>query len=84
MRELTERRIADYIKDLALAGIISAEVRSLGNYGRTKIIKLDIQLDLIEKVIAQIDKISMILNYKPLLLQSNKVNFKSYHFKKLI
>jgi len=84
VRELTKRRISDYINELALAGIISAEVKSMGHYGRTKIIKLDIGRKLIEKVLSEIDKIDSILNYKPLFLQTDKVKLKNNIFKKLI
>ncbi len=68
VRQLTRRRIADYINDLSLVGIISAEVKSMGHYGRTKIIKFDIRMKLIEKALVKIDRIQGILNYKPIFL----------------
>jgi cell division control protein 6 len=84
IRQLTKRRISDYISELALAGIISAEVKSMGHYGRTKIVKLDIGIDIVEKVLSDIDKIKAILNHKPTLLQTDKVKLKNNIFKKLI
>ena len=84
IRQLTKRRISDYISELALAGIISADVKSMGHYGRTKIIKLDIGFDIIEKVLSETDKIQGILNHKPALLQIDKVKLKNNIFKKLI
>lgn len=83
---LTKRRIADYINELALAGIITATTRSMGHYGRTKIITLDIDISLIEKVLSQVNHIAMadLLNYKPLLLQTDKVKIKNNVFKKLL
>jgi Cdc6-like AAA superfamily ATPase len=84
IRQLTKRRISDYINELALAGIITAEVKSMGHYGRTKIIKFDIGIDIIEKVLGEIDKIQGILNHKPILLQTDKVKLKNNIFKKLI
>ncbi|MFX1454186.1 MAG: Cdc6/Cdc18 family protein [Promethearchaeota archaeon] len=84
VRQLTKRRISDYINELTLAGIISAEVKSMGHYGRTKIIKLDIVMDIIEKVLSEIDKIQAILNHKPAFLQADKVKLKNNIFKKLI
>ena len=84
VRELTKRRISDYINELALAGIITAEIKSMGHYGRTKIIKLDIGLELIEKVLLDIEKIMGILNHKPVFLQTDKVKLKNNIFKKLI
>ena len=84
VRELTKRRISDYISILAQSGIITAEIKSMGHYGRTKIIKLDIGKDLVEKVLSKIEKINNILNYKPFLLQKDKVKLKNNIFKKLI
>ncbi len=84
VRELTKRRISDYINGLAKAGIISAVIKSMGHYGRTKIIKLDIGRDLVEKALSKIEKINSILNYKPFLLQRDKVKLKNNIFKKLI
>ncbi|MFX1568708.1 MAG: Cdc6/Cdc18 family protein [Promethearchaeota archaeon] len=84
VRQLTKRRISDYINELSLAGIISAEVKSMGHYGRTKIIKFDIGIELIERVLSDIDKIQGILNNKPVFLQKDKVKLKNNIFKKLI
>ena len=86
VKQLTQRRISDYINELSLAGIITAETRSMGHYGRTKIINLDIENDLVLRVLAQIEKISMsgILSYKPIILQTDKVKVKNNVFKKLL
>ncbi|MFX0002259.1 MAG: Cdc6/Cdc18 family protein [Candidatus Hodarchaeota archaeon] len=84
VRQLTKRRISDYINELSLAGIISAEIKSMGHYGRTKIIKLDIDLELIENVLLETDKLKGILNHKPIFLQTDKVKLKNNIFKKLI
>lgn len=86
IRKLTERRISDYINELALAGIISAPVKSMGYHGRTKIIRLDIDKELLKDILSKIDKIKKILlsNYKPVLLQSKKVKLKNNVFKRLI
>ena len=84
VRQLTKRRISDYINELSLAGIISAEVKSMGHYGRTKIIKLDIGMELVEKVLVEIEKIKSIMNHKPVFLQTDKVKLKNNIFKKLI
>ena len=84
VRELTKRRISDYINVLAQAGIISAHIKSMGHYGRTKIIKLDIGMELIERALSKIEKINSILHYKPFLLQADKVKLKNNIFKKLV
>jgi cell division control protein 6 len=84
VRGLTRRRLSDYIKDLNAAGIISANKRSMGHYGLTKIIRLDIDFDTLEKVLCTIEMINSILDYKPVFLQSNKVRIKNNIYKKLI
>ena len=86
VRKLTERRISDYINELSLAGIISAPVKSMGYHGRTKIIRLDIDMALLKDILSKIDKIKkiLLLNYKPVLLQSKKVKLKNNVFKRLI
>ena len=83
-RKLSERRISDYINELSLSGIVSAPVKSMGHYGRTKIVKLDINLDLTERALKKIEKIDKILDYKPVLLQADKVKLKNNVFKKII
>ena len=86
MKQLTHRRISDYINELALAGLITANTRSMGHYGRTKIINLDIESELVERVLSQIKKIQdyKLLNYKPILLHTDKDKVKNIVFKKLI
>jgi cell division control protein 6 len=84
IRPLTKRRISDYINDLTLSGLITANTRSMGHYGRTKIINLDIELALIEKVLMENEKLRDFLSYKPVILQSDKVKLKNNVFKKLI
>ncbi len=71
---------------MAFAGIISAPVKSMGYHGRTKIIRLDIDKELLKDILSKIDKIKKILlsNYKPVLLQSKKVKLKNNIFKRLI
>ncbi len=86
VKQLTHRRISDYINELALSGLITANTRSMGHYGRTKIINLDIENELVERVLSQIKKIQdyKLLKYKPILLQTDKVKVKNIVFKKLI
>jgi cell division control protein 6 len=86
VKTLTQRRISDYINELTMAGIISADTKSMGHYGRTKIIRLDVNMDLIGRVLSQVEriKISNLISYKPILLQSDKVKIKNNVFKKLI
>ncbi len=86
MKQLTHRRISDYINELALSGLITAVTKSMGHYGRTKIVKLDIEFNLIERVLSQVKKIKeyRLMDYKPIILQNDKVKIKNMVFKKLI
>ncbi|NHJ24353.1 MAG: AAA family ATPase [Candidatus Lokiarchaeota archaeon] len=86
LKQLTHRRISDYINELALAGLINANTKSMGHYGRTKIIKLDVDNELMERVLSRITRIKThdLLNYKPILLQGDKVRVKNNVFKKLL
>ena len=86
VKQLTHRRISDYINELALSGLIDTVTKSMGHYGRTKIIKLDIDFNLIERVLSQIKIVKeyRLLDYKPIILQSDKVKIKNMVFKKLI
>ncbi|MHA1845713.1 MAG: Cdc6/Cdc18 family protein [Promethearchaeota archaeon] len=82
-RKLTERRISDYINELALAGIICAQIKSRGYYGRTKIIELSIGRDMLERILSKEESIVELLNYRPLSLQKDKVKINGAVFKKL-
>lgn len=84
VRKLTKRRISDYINELALAGIISADLKSMGHYGRSKIIRLEVELDILEKLLSEIDKISNYIDFKPSYLQAGKVRVHGNTFKKLV
>ncbi len=86
LKQLSRRRISDYINELTLSGIIIANTRSMGHYGRTKIIKLDIERGVVERVLSQNKKIKdyKLLDYKPIILQTDKVKIKNIVFKKLI
>ncbi|MHA1784361.1 MAG: hypothetical protein ACTSVE_04120, partial [Candidatus Helarchaeota archaeon] len=65
---------------------INTSTRSMGYYGRTKIINLDIDVKLLGQILKQVDRIriSDLLNYKPILLQSDKVKIKNNVFKRLL
>jgi cell division control protein 6 len=86
LKQLTHRRISDYVNELLIAGLINAETKSMGHYGRTKIIKLDVDNDLLERVLSQISrfKTQNLLNYKPILLQADKIRVKNNVFKKIV
>lgn len=53
LHPLTQRRVSDLISELDMMGIINAKVISLGRYGRTREIKLDVS----EKIMEEMKKI---------------------------
>lgn len=83
-KQLTRRRISDYINELTLSGIITAQKKSLGRYGRTKIINLDVEIELLGRVLKTSEKLERVLDYKPSLLQKDRVSFNNNIFKKLL
>ena len=50
---LTYRRISDIINELDMLGLIEAQIVSRGRYGRTKIVKLNVQPKIIEEVMLE-------------------------------
>lgn len=50
LKPLTQRRVSDLIAELDLLGIINAKVISKGRYGRTRIIKINLQESLVDKI----------------------------------
>jgi len=60
-RPVTLRRINDILSDLEMLGIISAQVTSLGRYGRTKVINLEAPLRSILKVFERDENFSHVL-----------------------
>lgn len=50
IKPLTQRRVSDLISELDLLGIINAKVISKGRYGRTRIVKLNLQEQLVNKI----------------------------------
>lgn len=84
IKPLTRRSISHYITELDLAGVIDTAKTSLGRYGSTKIISIDIDFSLIERVLQGREKVKNYLNYKPTILQPDKVRLKNNTFKRLV
>jgi cell division control protein 6 len=62
---LTQRRLGSLINELDSMGLVNAKVVSMGRYGRTKKIRLEISRSLIRDVFSADGRFSNILNYKP-------------------
>ncbi|HDJ94748.1 MAG TPA: cell division control protein Cdc6, partial [Acidilobales archaeon] len=50
---LTSRRISDIVNELDMLGLVTAKIVNRGRYGRTKIVKLNVQHRFLEDVIAE-------------------------------
>jgi cell division control protein 6 len=83
VKSLTIRRISDYINELALSAMITADIKSFGYHGRTKIIKLEIEIEFLQKIFNEIEKLNELVDHKPILIQNNKVRVKNNVFRKL-
>ncbi len=59
---LTPRRISDMLSDLDSLGLITAHVTSLGRYGRTKMIEINVSFNDAKKVILEDENFSRLKN----------------------
>jgi len=62
---LTQRRLGTLINELDSMGLVNAKVVSMGRYGRTKKIRLEISRSLIRDVFADDGRFSELINYSP-------------------
>ena len=62
---LTQRRVSGLINELDAIGLLNSRVVSLGRYGRTKKISLNISRSLIRKVFSEDSMLSSLINYTP-------------------
>jgi archaeal cell division control protein 6 len=65
---LTQRRLGTLINELDAMGLLNSKVVSMGRYGRTKKIRLDISRSLIQEVFGTDQRLARIMNYEPKLL----------------
>ena len=73
---LTQRRLGTLVNELDAMGLLNSKVVSMGRYGRTKKIRLDISRSLIQDVFGSDDRLSRMINYEPKLLSKNTHNRK--------
>ena len=69
---LTQRRLGTLVNELDAMGILNAKVISMGRYGRTKKIRLEISKTLIKDVFSVDDRLNKLLKYKPQSVSKNK------------
>jgi cell division control protein 6 len=62
---LTQRRLGTLVNELDEMGLLNAKVVSMGRYGRTKKIRLEIARTLITDVFGSDNRIGCLTGYKP-------------------
>jgi cell division control protein 6 len=62
---LTQRRLGTLINELDAMGLLNAKVVSMGRYGRTKKIRLEISRSLIREVFGNDDRLGRMIEYAP-------------------
>jgi len=65
---LTQRRLGTLVNELDSMGLLNSKVVSLGRYGRTKKIRLEISLSLIKAVLSEDTRLERLFNYEPRVL----------------
>jgi len=68
---LTQRRLGTLINELDAMGLLNAKVVSMGRYGRTKKIRLDISRTLIKDVFGNDARLGRMIDYEPKVLAKN-------------
>lgn len=68
---LTQRRVSTLVNELDAMGLLNAKVVSMGRYGRTKKIRLEITRTLIRDVFATDIRIGRLVSYEPKCLSKN-------------
>ncbi len=75
--------MADLIRELDLAGIANARVKSNGRYGRTKFIRLNIPLSDAHAYLENENCLNEFLDYIPHCTQQKTTHFQGNKFRKL-
>jgi cell division control protein 6 len=68
---LTQRRLSTLVNELDAMGLLNAKVVSMGRYGRTKKIRLEIARTIIRDVFGSDDRIGRLIGYKPDIRSKN-------------
>jgi cell division control protein 6 len=68
---LTQRRLGTLVNELDAMGLLNAKVVSMGRYGRTKKIRLEIGRTLIKEVFRSDDRLERLMDYKPKIRLKN-------------
>jgi cell division control protein 6 len=68
---LTQRRLGTLVNELDALGLLNAKVVSMGRYGRTKKIRLEISRTLVKDVFGNDARLGRMIAYEPKLLSKN-------------
>lgn len=68
---LTQRRVSTLVNELDSIGLLNAQVISMGRYGRTKKIRLEVTRTLIREVFANDNRLGRLIDYEPKCLSTN-------------
>ena len=68
---LTQRRVGTLVNELDAMGLLNAKVVSMGRYGRTKKIRLEISRTLIRDVFGNDARLGRMVDYEPKFLSKN-------------
>ena len=68
---LTQRRLGTLVNELDAMGLLNAKVVSMGRYGRTKKIRLDISRTLLKDVFGNDARLGRMIDYAPKFLSKN-------------
>jgi archaeal cell division control protein 6 len=68
---LTQRRLGTLINELDAMGLLNSKVVSMGRYGRTKKIRLEISRSLIQEVFGTDTRLSRLINFQPKFISKN-------------
>lgn len=72
LNKLTQRRVSELIRELDLAGLINARVKSRGRYGRSKFIKMNISMDDAYKYLEPENRLAELVSLTPSYIRRKK------------
>jgi archaeal cell division control protein 6 len=67
---LTQRRLGTLVNELDAMGLLNSKVVSMGRYGRTKKIRLEISRSIIQDVFGTDSRLGKLMSYEPKLLST--------------
>jgi len=70
---LTQRRLSSLVNELDSLGILNAQVISMGRYGRTKKIRLEVARTLIREVFVNDERLGRLVSYDPQAMKNTSI-----------